>query len=137
MLGALSVFPGPIDRADAQNILEAEGIANVVTRIDALIDRHLLAETDRDEIHCHALVRDYCYHVLNRAAKDRFHENAAQYFEAQSNYLAAAHHHFEKGDLARALDLLTTNCLAIINAPHDPLPISVSLIVNRGGVVVF
>ncbi|HZY43130.1 MAG TPA: serine/threonine-protein kinase, partial [Anaerolineae bacterium] len=67
IMGALSVFPNSIERDVAQTILEADGIDDVVTRLDALIDRQLLDETDQDQIHCHGLVRDYCYHVLSRA----------------------------------------------------------------------
>jgi ATP/maltotriose-dependent transcriptional regulator MalT/predicted Ser/Thr protein kinase len=116
IMGALSVFPNSIEREAAQNILEAENIDEVVTRIDALIARHLLDESDHDQIHCHGLVRDYCYHVLSRADKDRFHLGAAEYFEAQQNYLAAAHHYFEKRDYARAIDLLATHSSIIINS---------------------
>ncbi len=116
IMGALSVFPNSIERDAAESILEAENIEDVVTGIDALIDRQLLDETDRDQIHCHGLVRDYCYHILSRADKDRFHLGAAEYFAAQQNYLAAAHHYFEKRDLARALDLLAAKGLVIINS---------------------
>ncbi len=116
IMGALSVFPNSIERAAAESILEAENIDDVVTRLDALIDRQLLDETDQDQLHCHGLVRDYCYHVLSRADKDRFHLGAATYFEAQQNYLAAAHHYFEKRDYARAIEALAGNSLIIINS---------------------
>ncbi|HET7377553.1 MAG TPA: tetratricopeptide repeat protein, partial [Anaerolineae bacterium] len=116
IMGALSVFPNAIDRDDVQTILEEEGLDDVATRLDALIARQLLDETADDEIRCHGLVRDYCYHLLSRADKDRFHDSAAKHFEAQANYLAAAHHYFERRDFTRALDLLATYSVLIINS---------------------
>jgi serine/threonine protein kinase/tetratricopeptide (TPR) repeat protein len=116
IMGALSVFPGAIERDDVQTILEDEGLDDVVTRLDGLIARQLIDETAEDELHCHGLVRDYCYHLLSRADKDRFHEGAAEYFEVEKNYLVAAHHFFEKRDFTRALDLLTTNSSLLINS---------------------
>jgi serine/threonine protein kinase/tetratricopeptide (TPR) repeat protein len=116
IMSALSVFPGAIQRDDVQTILEDEGLADVVTRLDGLIARQLLDETAEDELHCHGLVRDYCYHLLSRADKDRFHEGAAEYFEAERNYLAAAHHFFEKRDFTRALSPLVANSSLLINS---------------------
>ena len=116
MMGALSVFPGAIDRDGAEEILAEEGVADVAHRIDALINKHVIGETEDDRIHLHSLVRDYCYHVLNRRDRDRCHQIAAEYFEQARNYLSAAYHHLERKMYGHALDLLTTNAPTIINA---------------------
>ena len=116
MMGALSVFPGSIDRDGAEEILAEEGVANVAHRIDALINKHVIGETEDDRIHLHSLVRNYCYHVLNRRDRDRFHQIAAEYFEQARNYLSAAYHHFERKRYEHALEVLTTNARAIMNS---------------------
>ena len=60
--------------------------------------------------------REYCYHVLSRHDRDRFHERAATYFAQEHNWLAAAYHHFERRNTACTLDLLTRHADDIINS---------------------
>ena len=116
VMSALAVFPGPIERVGVEEILEGEGVSRIVPHLDALANKHVLTVDENDQIDCHDLVREYCYHVLSRRDRDRFHQRAAAYFEQEQNWLAAAYHHFERRDSARALDLLTTHADAIINA---------------------
>jgi len=61
-------------------------------------------------------VREYCYHILTRRDRDRFHQGAALYFEQEQNWLAAGHHHFERRDYNTALSQLTEHAETIINA---------------------
>ncbi len=84
--------------------------------LDALVNKHVLTLDHDDQIDCHDLVREYCYHILSRRDRDRFHQRAALYFEQEQNWLAAGHHHFERREAARSLDLLITHADAIINA---------------------
>ncbi len=116
IMGALSVFPGPVERAAAEHVLEAEGVAGVVPKIDALVNRHLIGAGEDERLRCHALVREYCYDILTRRDRERFHQRAADYFEGERGYLAAAYHHFERRAYGQALDLLTTQTQAIINS---------------------
>jgi len=115
VMGALSVFAGAIEREGAEDILSTAGVKNVAPRIDALINKHVISETD-EYLHLHSLVRDYCYHVLNRHERLHYHQLAAEYFESERNYVSAAHHHFEQKAYGTALNLLTTHSQAIINA---------------------
>jgi len=115
-LGALAVFPEAVEREAAEHVLDAEGVTDVVQRIDALVSRHLVGEAGRDFIHCHSLVRDYCYHVLDRTHRERFHRQAAGYYEEKGNHLPAAHHYFEGRAFGQALDLLTGHAQAIVNS---------------------
>jgi serine/threonine protein kinase/tetratricopeptide (TPR) repeat protein len=116
VLGALSVFPGPIERAGLEEILAGEGIKSVARYLDALINKHIVDETADERIDCHDLVRDYGYHILNRRDRDRYHERAARYFEEEQNWLAASHHYLERREAVHALDVLARHAEAIINA---------------------
>jgi tetratricopeptide (TPR) repeat protein len=115
VVGVLSVFPTPVRWEVAEDILAAEGITGVVPCIDALLNKHIVSEAKDGRIHCHGLVREYCYRVLDREDRERFHQRAADYYEQEENYLAAAHHHFERGAQGQALNLLTANAQTIIN----------------------
>ncbi|HEY4722549.1 MAG TPA: tetratricopeptide repeat protein [Anaerolineae bacterium] len=115
MMGVLSIFLGAIERELAEHVLDAEGVTDIVQRLESLMHRHLIDEDESERLHCHSLVRDYCYHILNRRDRERFHQLAAEYYEQERNYLSAAYHHFERKAYAQALDLLTTNSQAIIN----------------------
>ncbi len=116
VMSALSVFPGPIERAGVEEILAEEGVNRIVPQLDALANKHVLTVDEDDQIDCHDLVRDYCYHVLSRRDRERLHQRAANYFEQEKNWLAAAYHHFERRDSARSLDLLIAHADEIINA---------------------
>ncbi|MBI5567217.1 MAG: protein kinase [Chloroflexi bacterium] len=115
VMGALSVFAGAIEREGAEDILSTAGVSSVAPRIDALINKHVISETD-EYLHLHSLVRDYCYHLLNRHERLHYHQLAAEYFETERNYLSAAHHHFEQKAYGTALNLLSGRSQAIINA---------------------
>ncbi|HET7090978.1 MAG TPA: protein kinase, partial [Anaerolineae bacterium] len=102
IMGALSVFPGPVERAAAEHVLEAEGVSGMVPKIEALVNRHLIGAGEDERLRCHALVREYCYDILTRRDRERFHQRAAEYFEGERGYLAAAYHHFERRAYAQA-----------------------------------
>jgi tetratricopeptide (TPR) repeat protein len=114
--GFLSIFPAPVERKVAEDTLLAEGVTGAASLITALANKSIVAETEDDRIHCHSLVREYCFRLLDRKDGERFHERAAQYYEQAGNYLAAAYHHIERGRPDQALDLLTVQAHAIINA---------------------
>ncbi len=116
IMGALSVFAGAIEREGAEDILSTAGVRSIAPRIDELINKHVISETDDEHLHVHSLVRDYCYHVLNRNERLHYHQLAAEYFEAERNYLSAAHHHFAQKAYGTALNLLSGHSQAIINA---------------------
>jgi tetratricopeptide (TPR) repeat protein len=116
VVSALSIFPTPVGWDMAKDMLAAEGVRGAVSCIDALVNKSVLSETEDDAISCHGLVRDFCYRNLDRQDQMRFHQWAAEYYEEDRNILAASYHHFIRGDEARALDLLTTNTRALINA---------------------
>ena len=96
--------------------MSAEGISRVTMRLDDLANKHIVSESADGRIHCHSLVREYCHRVLSRPDRERLHQRAAECYEQKEDYLAAAHHRFEGGDLAQALTLLTDHAQAIINA---------------------
>ncbi len=96
VMGALAVFPGPIARDGVEELLAEEQISRVAQHLDALVNKHVLTLDENDQIDCHDLVREYCYHILTRRDRDRFHQGAAQYFEQEQNWLAAGYHHFER-----------------------------------------
>ena len=115
VMSALAVFPGPIERSGVEELLADEAIDGIAQHIDALVNKHVLS-IDRDErIDCHKLVREYCYHILNRRERDRFHQRAAEYFTQEQNWMAAAHHHLERRAYDDALDTLTPRAEALIN----------------------
>ncbi len=116
VMGALAVFPGPIARDGVEELLAEEQLSRVAQHLDALVNKHVLTLDPDDQIDCHDLVREYCYHILNRRDRDRFHQRAALYFEQEQNWLAAGAHHFERRDYDTALNLLTERAEKIINA---------------------
>ncbi len=116
VIGALSIFPAPVEREILDYILSAEGIEDVTPRVDALQNTLIVGETEDGRIQCHGLVQEYCYYVLNRRDRERFHRRAADYYDGKGNYLAAAHHHFERGDQNDALNMLIAHARDIINA---------------------
>jgi len=116
VMGALAVFPGPIARDGVEELLAEEQVSRVAQHLDALVNKHVLTLDPDDQIDCHDLVREYCYHILTRRDRDRFHQGAAQYFEQEQNWLAAGYHHFERRDYNTALSRLTEHADAIINA---------------------
>ncbi|HSD83460.1 MAG TPA: protein kinase, partial [Anaerolineae bacterium] len=116
VMGALSVFPGPIERSGVEELLGDERLGPLAQHLDALASKHVLDLTPDDQIDCHDLVREYCYHILSRRDRDRFHQRAADYFAQEQNWLAAGHHHFQRRDFDTALELLITRRDAIINS---------------------
>jgi tetratricopeptide (TPR) repeat protein/tRNA A-37 threonylcarbamoyl transferase component Bud32 len=116
VMRALAVFPGPIDRSGVEELLSDDDLGSIAHQLDALANKHVLDLTPDDQIDCHDLVREYCYHILSRRDRDRFHERAARYFEQEKNWLAAAYHHLERRETARALDLLVAHADDIINS---------------------
>ncbi len=115
VMSALAVFPGPIERAGVEELLADEAIDGIAQHIDALANKHVLSVDHDERIDCHKLVREYCYHVLNRRERHRFHHRAAEYFTQEQNWIAAAHHHFERRAYRDALDALTPHAEALIN----------------------
>lgn len=116
VMGALAVFPGPIARDGVEELLAEDPISRVAQHLDALVNKHVLTLDPDDQIDCHDLVREYCYHVLSRRDRDRFHQRAARYFEQEQNWLAAGYQSFERRDYGAALSLLTEHMETIINA---------------------
>ncbi|HTP09237.1 MAG TPA: protein kinase, partial [Anaerolineae bacterium] len=116
VMGALAIFPGSVERAGVEEILAGEGVSRLGPQFDALVNKHVLTVDENDQIDCHDLVREYCYHILSRRDRDRFHQRAALYFEQEQNWLAAGYHHFERRDYGAALSLLTGHAEAIISA---------------------
>jgi tetratricopeptide (TPR) repeat protein len=114
--GILSIFPTPLDREEVKRVLSAEGIKDVASHIDALINKSIISQTDDLRIHCHDLVREYCYDLLDDGDKKSYHQKAAAYYDQHGGYLAAAYHYFQRGGEEQALDTLTTHATAII---HD------------------
>ncbi len=115
VMGALSVFPGPIERSGVEELLSEDNLGPIAQHLDALANKHVLDLTSDDQIDCHDLVREYCYHILSRRDRDRFHGRAAHYFTQERNWLAAAYHHFERREFDLTLDLLRQQTDAIIN----------------------
>ena len=107
VMGALAVFPDPIARDGVEELLAEEQLSRVAQHLDALVNKHVLTLDQYDQIDCHDLVREYCYHILTRRDRDRFHQRAALYFEQEQSWLAAGYHHFERRDYHTALSLLT------------------------------
>jgi len=116
----LSIFPTPVEWEIIEEVVEkalaTRGISGVPLLIKALVNKSIVIETEDDHIHCYSPVREYCYHALDREDKEHFHQQAAQHYEQAKNYLAAAYHHFQRGAQGQALDLLTAQTQAIINA---------------------
>jgi tetratricopeptide (TPR) repeat protein len=115
VMSALAVFPGPIERSGVEELLADEAIDGIAQHIDALVNKHVLSIDCDERIDCHKLVREYCYHILNRRERDRFHQRAAEYFTQEQNWLAAAHHHLERRAYGVALDTLSPRAEALIN----------------------
>jgi tetratricopeptide (TPR) repeat protein len=116
VMGALSVFPGPIEQSGVEELLIEDDRVPLAQQLDALANKHVLDLTADDQIDCHDLVREYCYHVLSRRDRDRYHQRAADYFTQERNWLAAAHQHLERREATHALDLLVAHADDIINS---------------------
>jgi tetratricopeptide (TPR) repeat protein/tRNA A-37 threonylcarbamoyl transferase component Bud32 len=115
VMGALSVFPGPIDRSGVEELLNDDDLGPIAHLLDALANKHVLDLTPADQIDCHDLVREYCYHILSRRDRDGFHERAAAYFTQEQDWLATGYHHFQRRALDAALEVLTTHRETIVN----------------------
>lgn len=116
VLGALSIFPGPANRAAVEAIVAPDGVADVNILLDELVNQTIVSELGDEQIKCHGLVRDYAYRILNTQDRQRYHERAARTFEQQKHYLAAADHRLRQGDSPGALSLLTEHTRQIIDA---------------------
>jgi tetratricopeptide (TPR) repeat protein len=116
VVDALSIFPGAVEIAVAEETLAQGGLQGIVRCVDALIQKSVVHETGKGLIYCHDLVREFCYRTLDGRTKRALHAHAAAHFEAAKNPLRAAHHAFEQGDPGRAVALLTDNVKAIIDA---------------------
>jgi len=120
LAGCLSIFPTPVEWEAIEEVVEkalaTKRISGVPLLIKALVNKSIVSETEDDHIHYHSPGREYCYHALDREDKEYFHQQAAQHYEQAKNYLAAAYHHFQRGVQGQALDLLTAQTQAIINA---------------------
>lgn len=114
--GVLSIFSTPVESKVAEEILSADGVTGISSLVYALENRSVVTETEDNRIHCHSLVREYCYQILDREDKEQLHQWAADCYEEAGRYLAAAHHHFQRGAHGQALDLLTAQTQTIINA---------------------
>ena len=112
----LSIFPAAIERRVVEAIVHDEGVSGVAALLMTLTDKAIAGELADGRTLCHGLVRDYCYALLDRRDRERFHLAAARQFEALDKVLPAAYHHGEHGDLATALRLLTLNTQALIDA---------------------
>jgi tetratricopeptide (TPR) repeat protein len=110
---ALSIFPTDVERAVLEAVLEGEDVGGIVEPLNTLADKHLLSESD-GRIGCHGLVREFSYRLLSRQNRESFHGRAANYYERERQYLAAAYHHFEQGTKEQATDLLTSHRQEII-----------------------
>jgi tetratricopeptide (TPR) repeat protein/tRNA A-37 threonylcarbamoyl transferase component Bud32 len=115
VMGALSVFPGPIERSSIEEILIEDDVGPIAQHLDALGNKHVLEITADDQIDCHDLVREYCYHVLSRRDRDRFHERAAAYCGQEQDWLTVGYHHVQRRAFDTALEVLTSQHEAIIN----------------------
>jgi tetratricopeptide (TPR) repeat protein/tRNA A-37 threonylcarbamoyl transferase component Bud32 len=115
VMGALAVFPGPIERSGVEELLSDDDLGSIAHQLDALANKHVLELTPDDQIDCHDLVRDYCYHVLSRRDRDRFHLRAAGYFTQEQDWLAAAYHHVQRRAFDTALEVLAVQRDAVIN----------------------
>ncbi|CAG0932391.1 serine/threonine-protein kinase PpkA [Thermoflexales bacterium] len=118
VMGALAIFPGPIERAGLEELLADENIGGIAQRLDGLVNKHVISLDVDDRIICHGLVREYCYHLLNRRERDRFHQRAATYFAQEHNWLAAAHHHLEWRAAPAALEVLAAHGESLVNGGH-------------------
>jgi tetratricopeptide (TPR) repeat protein len=116
VVDALSIFPGAVEIAVAEETLAQGGLQGIVRCVDALIQKSVVHETGKGQIYCLDLVREFCYRTLDGRTKRALHAHAAAHFEAAKNPLRAAHHALEQGDAGRALALLTDNVKAIIDA---------------------
>jgi tetratricopeptide (TPR) repeat protein len=116
VMGALSIFPGPIERSGVEELLAEDDLGPIAQHLDALANKHVLDLTTGDHVDCHDLVREYCYHILSRRERDQLHYRAAAYFTQEQNWLAAGHHHFQRRTFDTALELLATQREAIVNA---------------------
>ncbi len=116
VMGALSIFPGPIERSGLEEILVEDDLGPIAQHLDALTNKHVLGLAAGDRIDCHDLVREFCYHLLSRRDRDRFHQRAAAYFTQEQNWLAAGYHHLQRRAFDTALELLVTRRTAIVNS---------------------
>lgn len=114
VVDALSIFPASVELELAEDVLAGEGFEGIVRSVDSLIQKSVVHEDDDGRIHCHDLVREFCYRTLDGKLKRRLHQRAAEHYEATAKPLRAAFHYFEHGDAAKALSLLTAHDRAII-----------------------
>lgn len=112
----LSIFPAPVERRVVEEIVHDEGVSGVAALLMTLTDKAIASELADGRTLCHGLVRDYCYALLDRRDRERFHLAAARQFEALDKVLPAAYHHGEHGDQAKALRLLSMHAQALIDA---------------------
>ncbi len=112
----LSIFPAPVERRVVEEIVYDEGVSGVAALLMTLTDKAIAGELADGRTVCHGLVRDYCYALLDRRDRERFHFAAARQFEALDKVLPAAYHYGEYGDQAKSLRLLSEHAQALIDA---------------------
>jgi tetratricopeptide (TPR) repeat protein len=115
VLDALSIFPVAVDVEVAEETLAEAGLSGVARSVGALVQKAIVHETEAGQIHCHDVVREFCYRALDVRSRRGLHAHAAHHYEAAHNPLRAAYHAFEQGDAPRALALLTGSLRAIVD----------------------
>lgn len=115
VLQALATCRPPVRHETVEALTGQPGSTRAI--LYALVDRHILEETpDGTALTSHPLVRDFCYELLDEAARERLHRRAAEVYRDEDQILEAAHHHVAVGDLLPAARLLVAHAQALLEA---------------------
>ena len=113
-LSTLSIFPAHVAASTATHVLAAQGISAVAPRLQSLVDKRVVTEDESGRIRCHSLVGEYSYRVLRRSERTHAHRQAANEYRHQRNFLEAAYHDTQAGQVNHAVRSLTKNARSLI-----------------------
>jgi tetratricopeptide (TPR) repeat protein len=114
-LDALSIFSAAVELEVAEDVLAEHGISDVMRSLQALQQRAIVHMNEAGQLYCHDLVREFAYRALAGRERRALHAHAAQAYAQRKNPLRAAHHTFEGGEVAAALEILNAAGRAIID----------------------
>jgi tetratricopeptide (TPR) repeat protein len=117
VLDALSIFSAPVPREVVDEVLAGEQVSGVMRLLLDLINRHEIVEAPKTQtVTLHSLVKDYCYHNLDRAMRLRLHARAATHFVAQRDWIAAASHSYQAKEYGKAAQVLVDHAIELMKS---------------------
>ncbi|MBI4675162.1 MAG: CHAT domain-containing protein [Chloroflexi bacterium] len=110
ILNVVCVFNSFVTLRAVQETAVGEAVSDIALHLEDLIRASVVLEKkETGDIGLHALVRDWGYRALDEDLKRRLNQRAGAHFEAERDYVTAAHHYSRALEFTRAARVLLEN----------------------------